>query len=110
MYKITILYADAEGKHFDMDYYEKNHMPMMAGFIGDNLYFYEIDKGISGRNAAEKAPYVAVGYFFIKDTLAYNKAIAANIDAVRADIPKYTNIQPAIQVSEIRVVAAGKNK
>jgi len=102
MFKVTILYPDGENKTFDMDYYEKKHMPMMAGFLGNNLQFYEIDKGIAGRTANDKAPFVAVGYFFIADVAEYNKAIAQNRDVIVGDIQHYTNIQPVIQISEIR--------
>jgi len=34
MFKVAILYPNGEDKTFDMDYYEKKHMPMVAGFLG----------------------------------------------------------------------------
>ncbi|MEX6690076.1 EthD family reductase [Danxiaibacter flavus] len=104
MFKVEILYPGGEDKTFDMDYYEKKHMPMVAGFLGKNLKFYEIDKGIAGRAPNDKAPFVAVGYFYITDVAEYNKAIAQNRDAVISDIKNYTNIQPVIQISEIKQV------
>lgn len=107
MYKVTILYPDGEGKTFDMNYYEQKHMPMMAGFLGETLKFYEIDKGILGRSSSEKPTFLAVGYFFITSIDEYNKAIAQNREAVMSDIKNYTNIQPIVQISEIRQV---KNK
>lgn len=110
MYKVAILYANGDDKNFDMDYYEKKHMPMMAGFLGKNLKFYEIDKGISGRTPSDKIPFVTIGYFYIYDVAEYNKAIAQNIDAVLADIKNYTNIQPVIQISEIRKLEYNKVK
>ena len=102
MFKVEILYPNGEDKSFDMDYYEKNHMPMMAGLLGKNLNFYEIDKGIAGRTPNDKVPFVAIGYFYINDVAEYNKVIGQNIDAIRKDIAKYTNIQPTVQISEIR--------
>jgi uncharacterized protein (TIGR02118 family) len=102
MFKVTILYPNGDDKTFDMDYYEKKHMPMVAGFLGKNLKFYEIDKGIAGRTPNDKVPFVAVGYFYIADVAEYNKAIAQNRDAVINDIKNYTNIQPVIQISEIK--------
>lgn len=36
-FKVTILYPGGEDMTFDMVYYEKKHMPMVAGFIGENL-------------------------------------------------------------------------
>lgn len=104
MFKVTILYPNGEGSTFDMDYYEAKHMPMVAGFLGDNLKFYEIDKGISGRTPNDKPPYAAVGYFYIDNIADYGKAIAENRDAVVNDFKNYTNIQPVVQISEIRQV------
>jgi uncharacterized protein (TIGR02118 family) len=104
MFKVSILYPVGEDKTFDMDYYEKKHMPMVAGFLGKNLKFYEIDKGIAGRTPNDKAPFVAIGYFYITDVAEYNKAIAQNRDAVISDFKNYTNIQPVIQISEIKQV------
>ena len=102
MFKVAILYPNGEGKTFDMDYYEKKHMPMVAGFLGKNLKFYEIDKGISGRTANYKPTYLAVGYFYIKDVAEYNKSIGQNIDAIISDFKNYTNIQPVVQISEVK--------
>ena len=102
MFKVAILYPNGEDKTFDMDYYEKNHMPMMAGLLGKNLNFYEIDKGIAGRTPNDKVPFVAIGYFYINDVAEYNKAIAQNRDAVVNDFKNYTNIQPVVQISEIK--------
>ena len=110
LFKVTIFYPNGEDKTFDMDYYEKKHMPMVAGFLGKNLKFYEIDKGISGRTPNDKATYVAIGYFYIKDVAEYNKAIAQNREAVISDFKNYTNIQPVIQISEIKQVAYANAK
>jgi len=110
MFKVEILYPNGEGKTFDMDYYEKKHMPMVAGFLGKNLKFYEIDKGIAGRTPNDKVPFVAIGYFYVNDVAEYNKAIGQNRDTVINDIKKYTNIQPVIQVSEIKQVGQNNIK
>lgn len=104
MFRVAILYPNGDDKTFDMDYYEKKHMPMVAGFLGKNLKFYEIDKGIAGRGPNDKAPFVAIGYFYITDVSEYNKAIAQNRDAVINDFKNYTNIQPVVQISEIKQV------
>ena len=110
MFKVTIFYPNGDDKTFDMDYYEKKHMPMVAGFLGKNLKFYEIDKGISGRTPNDKMPYVAIGYFYIADISEYNKALGKNRDAVISDFKNYTNIQPVIQISEIEQVATSDAK
>jgi uncharacterized protein (TIGR02118 family) len=110
MFKVAILYPNGEDKTFDMDYYEKKHMPMVAGFLGKNLKFYEIDKGIAGRTPNDKVPFVAIGYFYITDVAEYNKSIAQNIDTILTDIKKYTNIQPVVQINEIKKVGYPDSK
>ena len=110
MFKVAILYPNGDDKTFDMDYYEKKHMPMVAGFLGKNLKFYEIDKGIAGRAPNDKVPFVAIGYFYISDIAEYNKAIAQNRDAVVNDFINYTNIQPVVQINEIKQLVYNNTK
>ncbi|HEY5968079.1 MAG TPA: EthD family reductase [Chitinophagaceae bacterium] len=110
MFKVAILYANGDDKTFDMDYYEKKHMPMVAGFLGKNLKFYEIDKGLHGRTPNDKVPFLAIGYFYISDVAEYGKAIAQNRDAVVNDFKNYTNVQPVVQISEIKQLVYNNTK
>lgn len=104
MFKVTVLYPDGEKKTFDMDYYEKKHMPMVAGMLGKNLKFYEIDRGVAGRSPGEKPLFLAVGYFYIHDVAEYNKTVAQNRDVIISDFKNYTNILPVVLISEIKQV------
>ena len=108
LFKVAILYPSGDGKTFDLHYYETKHMPMVAGLLGKNLKFYEIDKGLSGRTPSDKVPYLAVGSFYIKDTAEYNKAIAQNRQTIINDFKNYTNIQPVIQISEVEHLGFGQ--
>ena len=110
MFKVAILYANGDDKTFDMDYYEKKHMPMVAGFLGKILKFYEIDKGLHGRTPNDKVPFLAIGYFYISDVAEYGKAIAQNRDAVVNDFKNYTNVQPVVQISEIKQLVYNNTK
>lgn len=104
LFKVVVLYPNGEGKTFDLAYYESTHMPMVADFLGENLNFYEIDKGIAGRTRDDEVPYLAVGYFYVKDLAEYEKAIGQNIDTIISDIKNYTNIQPIVQISEVKYI------
>jgi uncharacterized protein (TIGR02118 family) len=101
MIKVAILYPNAEGKTFDMDYYSTKHMPLAASLFGDALIQMSIDKGLSSGAPDVPVPYLAIGYFYFENMDAMQKAMAPNRDQLRADIPNYTNIQPVIQVSEV---------
>ncbi len=99
--KVSVMYPFAEGNTFDMVYYETKHMPMVAGFLGSNLVKYTIEKGIANGTPNAPLQYMAIGIFYVKSLSDYQAAIKPNIDAIRADFPKYTNITPSILVSEV---------
>jgi len=99
--KISIMYPYAEGKTFNMEYYDTKHMPMVAGFLGSNLIKYTIEKGIANGIPNQPLPYIAIGTFYVKSLSEYQAAIGPNRDAIRADFSNYTNISPVILVSEV---------
>ena len=99
--KISVMYPFAEGKTFNMEYYETKHMPMVAAFLGSNLVKYTIEKGLSSGIPNQPLPYMAIGTFYVKSLEEYQAAIAPNRDAIRADFANYTNGAPVILVSEV---------
>ncbi|MCD9017338.1 EthD family reductase [Parachryseolinea silvisoli] len=99
--KVSVMYPFAEGKTFNMEYYETKHMPMVAGFLGSNLIKYTIEKGVASGIPNQPLPYMAIGTFYVKSLSDYQAAIGPNRDAIRADFPNYTNIAPVILVSEV---------
>jgi uncharacterized protein (TIGR02118 family) len=99
--KVSVMYPFAEGKTFNMEYYETKHMPMVAGLLGSNLVKYTIEKGVGNGIPNQPLPYLAVGTFYVKSLSDYQAAIGPNRDAIRADFPNYTNTVPVILVSEV---------
>ncbi len=101
MIKVTIMYANEEGKTFDMDYYAQQHMPLVAELLGDALKSYAIDKGVGGRAPDEPIPYLAIGYLYFDQLSDYQEAFGPVAEQILNDIPNYTDIQPTVQVSEV---------
>lgn len=99
--KVSVMYPFAEGKTFNMEYYETKHMPMVAGYLGSNLVKYTIEKGLASGIPNQPLPYMAIGTFYVKSLTEYQAAIAPNRDAIRADFANYTTIAPVILVSEV---------
>lgn len=99
--KISVMYPFAEGKTFDMNYYETKHMPMVAGYLGTNLVKYTIEKGLASGIPNAPLPFMAIGTFYVKSLSEYQAAIAPNRDAIRQDFANYTNVAPVILVSEV---------
>ena len=99
--KVSIMYPFAEGKTFNMEYYETKHMPMVAGLLGSNLVKYTIEKGLASGIPNQPLPYMAIGIFYVKNLNDYQAAIGPNRDTIRADFANYTNVAPVILVSEV---------
>lgn len=99
--KVSVMYPYAEGKTFNMEYYETKHMPMVAALLGSNLVKYTIEKGLANGIPNQALPFMAIGTFYIKSLSEYQAAIGPNRDSIRADFPNYTNVTPIILVSEV---------
>ncbi len=99
--KVTILYANGPDKTFNMDYYEQNHMPMVAELMGDAMNSWAIDKGIASNAPDQPVPYLAIGYLYFDSLSVYQEAFGPNAAQIVGDIPNYTNIQPVVQISEV---------
>ena len=99
--KVSIMYPYAEGKTFNMEYYETKHMPMVAAYLGKNLVKYTIEKGVASGIPNQPLPFMAIGTFYVRSLPEYQAAIGPNRDAIRADFVNYTDIAPVILVSEV---------
>ena len=103
MIKISVMYPHAAGARFDHAYYRERHMPMMKRLLGAACLYYSIDKGISGRAPDTDPVYVAKCEFVCTSVEAYWAASGEHQQEIRDDIPKYTDIQPVVQISEVVV-------
>jgi uncharacterized protein (TIGR02118 family) len=99
--KVSVMYPYAEGKTFNMEYYETKHMPMVAAYLGSNLVKYTIEKGLASGIPNTPLPFMAIGTFYVKNLADYQAAIGPNRDAIRSDFSNYTNAIPVILVSEV---------
>ncbi len=91
MIKVSVMYPKSEGSTFDMDYYKSTHMDIVNRTMKPART--EIDSGVDG-------PYMAVGHLFFDSMDAMGAGMADAGDAL-ADVPNFTNVESAIQVSEV---------
>ena len=103
MIRITVLYPNAEGNRFDMGYYTSKHMPMVKQKCGPACKSIAADFGMGGGQPGSKPPYLAIGYLTFDSVESFQKAFAPHASEIMGDIPNYTNAQPIIQVSEIKL-------
>jgi uncharacterized protein (TIGR02118 family) len=103
MIKVSVLYPHQEGGQFDMDYYCNRHIPMVQQKLGAACKGVAVEHGLSGATPGSQPAYVAMGHLYFDSTEAFQAAFGPHAQAIMADIPNYTDIQPVIQLSEVKV-------
>jgi uncharacterized protein (TIGR02118 family) len=103
MIKVSVFYPNSPGSRFDMTYYTSKHMPMVQTKLGKACKRVEVDLGGGGGAPASPPAYAAIGHLFFDNVDAFQTAFGPHANAILADIPNYTNTQPTIQISEIKM-------
>ena len=105
MIKVSVLYPSKLGTRFDVDYYLTVHMPMAARLLGAAVRDISIEIGIGGSTAGAPAPYAAIVGFTCNSVDAFMAAFMPVAGQLQGDIPNYSDIEPVIQISEIREIS-----
>jgi uncharacterized protein (TIGR02118 family) len=103
MIKVSVLYPSSAGSKFDMNYYVDQHMPMVQRKVGPACKRIAVEEGVAGGAPGEPATYVAMGHLYFDSIEAFQTAFGPHADSIMADIPNYSNIQPIIQISDVKV-------
>ena len=103
MIKLTILYPNSEGATFDLDHYLNVHVPMAHRLLEPAMKSYTVDYGILGGGPNVPPPFLAIGEQTYESVEAFMEVFMPNAPELQGDIPKFTNVEPVIQFSEIRV-------
>ncbi|MBM3270578.1 MAG: EthD family reductase [Candidatus Sericytochromatia bacterium] len=98
MVRVTVAYPAKEGATFDHDYYATKHMPLCAEKYAPYLKKMQAFKGVAGP-AGSPAPFLATCHFWFDSMGDMGKALA-NSEAIMADIPNYTSVQPRVVIEE----------
>ena len=106
MIKVSVLYPNSDGCKFDVDYYCKSHLPMVRDKLGAACQGIAADKGLGGGEPGSKPTYVAMAHLFFQSVEAFQAAFGPQAEAILADIPNYTDVQPLIQISEVMINAS----
>jgi uncharacterized protein (TIGR02118 family) len=101
MIKISVMYPNAEGARFDMEYYCNTHIPMVKKLVGDAIKGSSVEQGISGEAPGSPATYMAIGSLYLDSLDDFLKYFAPHAPAFQADVPNFTNVIPTLQMSEV---------
>jgi len=105
MIKISILYPNVAGGHFDFDYYQSRHMPRSIELLSAHPGFrgVTVERGMAGSEPASPPKYLAA-CFYTFDTLdSFISAFTPHAAELQGDMPRYTDIPAEIQFNEILI-------
>jgi len=103
MIKVSVLYPNGEGCKFDIDYYCTKHMPMVQEKLGAACKGVAAEQGLGGPEPGAPAPFVAMGHMLFDSLEDFQSAFGPHAATFKGDVPNYTNIQPIIQVSSVKI-------
>ena len=103
MIKVSVFYPAQNGSKFDMDYYCKSHIPMVQQKLGAACKGVAVEGGLAGATPGSRPAFVAMGHLYFDSAEAFQAAFGPHAQEIMADIPNYTDIQPTIQISEVKV-------
>jgi uncharacterized protein (TIGR02118 family) len=103
MIKVSVLYPSGEGNTFDMNYYLATHIPLVRRLSGAALKRVEVEEGIGGLMSGSAPAYLAMGHLWFESVQMFQVAFAPHAAEIIGDILNYTNTQPTIQISEVKL-------
>ena len=76
---------------------------MVGDLLGEALKGSSVDVGLAGGSPGDSAPFIAMGHMVFDSVQSFQSAFGSNAEKIMNDIPNYTNTQPQIQVSDIKL-------
>ena len=102
MIKISLMYPHSENGRFDIDYYVNKHAPWARKLMGAALKGFGIEHGVSGREPGSDPIYVAFANLYFDSVDDFKSSYGPNASEIQSDIPNYTDIQPIMQISQVK--------
>jgi uncharacterized protein (TIGR02118 family) len=103
MIKVSVLYPNASDARFDMPYYLDRHMPMVRDLMGGALKGVNVEQGLAGGQPGAPPAYTVLCHLLFDSVDAFQSAFDKHSAAILADIPNYTNTQPTVQISQVKL-------
>ena len=103
MIKVSVLYPKTEASTFDLAYYCERHIPMVRAKLGPACKRVAAEQGLGGAAPGSPPAYAAMGHLYFDSVEIFQTAFGPHSDAIMGDIPNYTNVEPTIQISEVKL-------
>ncbi|MBH1992270.1 MAG: EthD family reductase [Sphingomonadaceae bacterium] len=99
MLRVSAVYPNSDGSHFDGEDYVQRHAPFAHGLLDPlGLKGLRVTLGHAALDGAPP-PYWAISELIFDNRPAFDAAMTACGEALFADAPNFTNVAPVLQVS-----------
>ncbi|WP_079202079.1 EthD family reductase [Pseudomonas sp. CC6-YY-74] len=103
MIKVSVLYPNNPGVHFDFGYYCSQHMDIVRKCLGDACKAIAVDQGLASADPDSRAPFVAMGHLYFDSVESFQNSFAPHAERIMGDLSNFTDSQPLIQISEVKL-------
>ena len=103
MIRVSVLYTNTEGKKFDMACYCNKHILMVKQKLGAACKRIDVDQGLAGAQPGSRPGFAAIANLSFDSVDAFQSAFGPHAEAIMGDIPNYTDIEPIIQINEVKM-------
>jgi uncharacterized protein (TIGR02118 family) len=101
MILVSVLYPDTQGSRFDHGYYKDRHIALLRErWSSHGLSDVKVLRGIGTADGGQ-APYQVIALLTFASADALQKAVVAHGEEIFADIPRFTDVKPVVQVNEV---------
>jgi len=76
---------------------------MVQQKLGSACKRIAVEQGIAGMAPGAPAAFVAMGHIYCESAEAFQAAFAPHAQGIMGDIPNYTDVEPTIQISEVKI-------
>ena len=101
MIKVGVFYP--QSNKFDWDYYLNKHTPMVQRLLSPAIKKVDIEKGIAGGAPGTGPTYGTVCNLHFDSVEAFQNAFGPHAQEIMSDIANYTDVQPVVQISEVKM-------
>lgn len=102
MISLTVLYPRTADSHFDMDYYLNTHTPLVKDRLtAAGLTGVDLRAGMAGGAPDTPPAYAMICNLSFNTVEELQSALATHGPELIGDIPNFTNVQPAMQISQV---------
>jgi len=108
--RITTLYPRTPDARFDFDYYLNGHMELSKKLLTDfGMTAFEVERCVQNL-AGEEPDYICITHVDFEDLDRLREGIEMHAQQLQEDFPKYTNIDPEVQICEVFSTWTGNNR